>query len=254
MTKKTLIGVLALALAFIGAGCNSSNNNNTTLVAPTVTATGTNGGATLHLSWGDVTGATSYEITAGDSIYTTTSTSFDVTKPVTTIAVKSVNGSTKSDSAAKIACAIVETTVDFFSDLDTSHANGFGFNGNGSVSTYSLYAGNLSSLDFYAESSHAVTSLYSAAGVNANKKGNIMKAASGNYDSLLMADTLGAYVKTPMVIMADSTYYLRVSADTAGTWSNQDHFAKASVVAIDSAKVTMKLGYQPVPGIRWLIK
>ena len=252
MMKRMLVGTLAVALALIGTGCNSSSNN-TTLERPTVTPLAVNDGGTLRLSWEAVTGATGYEITAGDSVYTTTSTSFDVTTPVTTIKVRSVKGSTKSDSATTINCGIVEDTVEFYGDLDTTHADGFGFADDGSASGYKLYYTYLGDIDFYAQISQGAMTLISAGGVNATRRGNAMKEASVGYDAIGIADSLGAYV-TSLPIKADSSYYLRISGDTSATWDANDHFAKANVVLIDSAKITLKVGYQKVAGIRWLIK
>jgi hypothetical protein len=130
MTKRTLIGALVVALAFIGAGCKSASS---TLEKPTVTTQAVNGGGTLRLNWDAVSGAESYEIKAGDSTYTTTATTFDVSVPAATIEVRSAKGSTKSDSAATIDCKVVEATIEFFGDVDLTHANGFGFNDNGGV-------------------------------------------------------------------------------------------------------------------------
>jgi len=112
MTKTTLIGALVVALALIGTGCDSSS---TTLEAPTVTHAVTDNGGTLSLTWDAVSGAESYEITAGGSVQTTTSTGFEVTTPSATVEVRAVKGSSKSDPAT-IDCRIVESTVEFFGE------------------------------------------------------------------------------------------------------------------------------------------
>ena len=81
-----------------------------------------------------------------------------------------------------------------------------------------------------------------------------MKAASGSYEDITMADPLGAYSSTPIAILADSSYYLRVSADTSGTWGVGDNFAKMSIVSVEAAKVSVKTAYQKIRGLRWLVK
>jgi hypothetical protein len=254
MMKKTLIGALVVALALIGTGCDSK----VTLDSPTVAAEVADGGAILHLTWAEVTNAKSYEIKAGDSTYTTTSTSLDVTNPAATVEVRAVSGNSKSDSAV-VNCKVVESTVEFYGDLNyvNPHSSGFGFATNGSADTFKLIGNDLSSLDFYADgkSSAGEMRLISAGNLNSSRKGNGIQAASGSYDDAKLAGSPGSY-SSPLAVTVDSTYYLRISPDqdTIPTWSTDDHYAKAKVVSItsDSLKVTLKLGYQKIAGLRWL--
>jgi len=249
MTKTTLIGALVVALALIGTGCDSSS---TTLEAPTVTHAVTDNGGTLSLTWDAVSGAESYEITAGGSVQTTTSTGFEVTTPSATVEVRAVKGSSKSDPAT-IDCRIVESTVEFFGDLELTHANGFGFDSKGSAVACVLHAQAFDTIDFYAASMGGGMQLIDASAVTDRKHGNAVKAASGSYDGATIADPLGAYSDT-LAVMADSTYYLRISADTTGTWSTNDNFAKVRVDSIVGEKVNLTTGYQKVEGLRWLVK
>jgi hypothetical protein len=250
MMKRTLISALAVALAFIGAGCKSSS---TTLEPPVVTTEVVNDGGTLRLNWQAVDGATSYEITAGDSVYTTTSTSFDVSVPAATIEVRSAKDSNKSDSAAKVSCKIVESTVELFGDLTPTHENGFGFNDNGAAVACTLsYPSNLN-MDFYAEYVGGEMKLVPAK-MSPSRVGDAIKAASGSYDDITIADPVGTYSGAKLTVMVDSACFLRMSADTSATWSAENRFAKAKVVSIDSLKVTLNLGYQKVAGLRWLVK
>jgi len=251
MMKRSLIGVVVVALALIGTGCDSK----VTLEAPTgVATTAINDGGTLHLSWEAVEGAESYEIKADDSTYAATSTSIDISVPAATIEIRAVKGTTKGDSAV-VSIKLVETTVEFYGDLDTLHFNGFGFGEDGSATGYTMHYTQSPNLDFYAQGTQAAMKLTSAATINLEKKGNGAKAAAVGYDEAVIADLPGAYADSSLAITAGTAYYLRMSADTTGTWSTGDHFAKANVVAIgDSAKVTLKLGYQAKDGLRWLIK
>jgi len=96
--------------------------------------------------------------------------------------------------------------------------------------------------------------LVSGGSLNAGRKGNGVKAASVSYEGAKLAVPPVDYVKPSLVVMADSTYYLRISVDTTNTWSEGDNYAKATVVSVsgDSLKVTLKLAYQKRPGFRWL--
>jgi hypothetical protein len=255
MTKRMLIGAFVVALALIGAGCDSSS---TKLEVPTVAATVTNDGATLHLTWDQIAGAKSYEIKAGDSTYTTTSTSLDVTHPAATVEVRAVSGNSKGDSAV-VSCNVIESTVEFYGDLDyvNPHSSGFGFAASGSADTFNFtYPGPLS-MDFYGDGKSVAGEmrLVSSGALNPNRKGNGVSVASGSYDDAKLAVATAGY-SSPLTVMVDSTYYLRISSDTIpnGTWSTGDNYAKAKVVSItsDSLKVTLKLGYQKIEGLRWL--
>jgi|GEM_PF-3485972 len=254
MMKRTLIGALAVALALIGTGCDSSSSPSS-LDAPYVKKAAVNDGGALRLTWGTVDGASTYEITTDDAVHTTTDTSFDVSTPTAAIEVRAVSGSTKSDPTA-IKCGIVESTVEFFGDLVLTHANGFGFDADGGAVACSLIYPSTTEMDFYADSlsSHGPMTLVSAAQVNSNRKGNVMKAASGSYDGATIADPVGTYSDSSLAIMADTTYYLRISSDTSNTWSEASIFAKARVDSIVGAKVAVTTAYQKIGGLRWLVK
>jgi hypothetical protein len=223
------------------------------LDAPYVTTVAVNDGGALRLTWWTVDGADSYEITTDDSVYTTADTSFDLATPTATIKVRAVSGSNKSDSTA-IDLSVVEGTVEFFGDLDPTHANGFGFGDKGGVVACSLVYPSFHEMDFFADtlSYHGEMRLVSGAKVNQGRRGNAMKAASESYDGATIADPVGTYSDSSLAIMIDSTYYLRVSSDTTGTWKAGDHFAKANVVSIEGAKVTLKTAYQRIRGLRWV--
>jgi hypothetical protein len=251
MMKRTVIGAIVVALALIGTGCDSSTNGNTSLEKPFVTPAAAVDGGTLRLKWNAVDGAESYEIKAGDSVYTTTADSFDVSVPAVTIEVRAVKGSTKSDPAT-VSCKVVESSVEFYGDLSPTHANGFGFGDNGDVAACTLNTTSQSIMDFYADSTPDGIRLVRAV-VAQSARGNGVKAASGSYNGATIADPLGTY-SSALVVMADSTYYLRLSADTTNAWSTGDNFAKVRVDSIVGTKVSLTTAYQKVAGLRWLVK
>jgi hypothetical protein len=110
-------------------------------------------------------------------------------------------------------------------------------------------------MDFYGDSSSSFAEFrLVAAKMSVDRKGDAIKAASGSYDGITMADTLGTYSGTKLAVMVDSAYYLRLSADTAATWSTENNFAKARVDSIVGDKVSLTTAYQKVGGLRWLIK
>ncbi|HTW92941.1 MAG TPA: hypothetical protein VMH22_14715 [bacterium] len=248
--KRTLIGALAIALALVGAGCNSSQNNNIEVTKPFVTAHATNAGGTLHLTWNEETGA-KFEIKAGSAVDTTDTgvTSYDVTTPVETVAVVAFSSANRSDAAIVICSKLVSSSVTFYNDLDTTHENGFGFDTTGAATAYKYAVENFPMLDFIATTSGGQTMLQKAGGT-ATRAGDKLKAATGTYDAITIADSMGTYLNT-VALYADSAYYLRMSANDT-MWTAADNYAKMHVDSISGTKVSVTVTYQTVNGIRWL--
>jgi len=256
MTKtNTWVLALAAAMLFVGIGCDTL----VTLDKPTVTATAITPGTTLRLAWTAVTDAESYEITTDDSVYTTTSESFDVTAPTKTIEVRAVAGSDKSDPAT-INCKVVETaTLVLYgmSDVNPDHPSGLSFTTDGAATALSLADANKAALDYVCDDVNITpVGIVNAGdyGWTQNTKVNTAKdAATTEYDALDEADASG--YTSQLSIASNGLYALWISNST--TWTVNDHFAKAKVVSIEDVsgtqKVTLKIGYQKIGGLRWLM-
>jgi hypothetical protein len=254
MRKNALLVIFAVALLFIGTGCDTV----VTLEQPTVTTDAINDGGGLRLTWTAITDAKQYEITTDDSVYTTTSTSFDVSSASATVEVRAVNGSDKSDPAT-IDCGIVETpSIDVYgiSESDTTLHTGFAFTSDGNIVTYSLAYVNLAGLDFYADDVAFPGSMYliNPGDKGWNAKGNAVKDAGTTvYDDAKLADAPGTGYITQLATVTGGVYYLWLDRTNNG-WSSDDNFAKAKIISIAGPKVTMQVGYQKIDGLRWLAK
>jgi hypothetical protein len=251
MRKSTLIVALAAALVFIGTGCDTL----VTLDKPNVSTEAVSTGATLRLTWTAITDAKSYKITTDDSIYTTTSTSFDVASPTSEIKVVAVNGNDESDPAT-IDCKVVETAtfeVYGISDPDTTHRSAFGFNADGSMTSYSITQANYAAMDFYADDvNFTVMTLVNPGDQSWNAKGNATAvSASTVYDDCNLAPAPGTY-DTQQSIENGGVYFLWLDR-TNNSWDATDNYAKAKVVSIQGPLVTLKVGYQKIAGLRWLV-
>lgn len=257
MRKSTLVVALAAALILLGTGCDTL----VTLDKPTVTYEAIGDGGTLRLSWTAITDAKSYEITTDDSVYTTTSTSFDVTAPTSEIKVVAVNGSDESDPAT-IDCKVVETSsivLYGISDVDPTHPSGLAFTASGAASAMSLDDANKAALDFVCDD----VNLTPVGLVNAGdyswpqnaKLDAVLDAATTDFDGYTLAGARGSYT-TQLGIAANGVYALLLTA--SGTWSVNDHFGKAKIVSIEDVsgtqKVTLNVAYQKIGGLRWLAK
>lgn len=254
MRKNALLVVLAAALLLVGTGCDTI----VTLDKPVVSAAAldTDNGGTLRLTWTVVTDAVSYEITTDDSVYTTTSTSFDVTTPSVTVEVRAVNGNDESDPAT-IDCGLVETTsLTLYdkSDPEPTHPSGLAFKTDGTAIGYSLDDANKAAIDFVVDS---MVGLYNAGnyGWSQNIEGNALQdAAVTVFDDATLAPVPGNYW-TGQAIAANGVYYIWLDPTDNG-WDVNDHYAKIKVESWEPSTKTLvlKLAYQPVGGLRWLAK
>lgn len=251
MRKATLLVALAATVIIFGVSCDTL----TDLAKPTVTATAILNGAQLRLEWTAVTDADGYRIKAGDSTWTTTGTSFDVEVPAAKVEVIAYSGSDESDPAV-INCEVEETaTLEVYgiSDPDTTHRSSFGFNTDGTITTYSIKTANYPSMDFYMEDVQLAMSIVNSGDKGWNAKGNAAKeAALTSYDDVVVADAPGTGYSTQEAIASGAVYYLWIDRMNDG-WDVSDHFAKAKVISIQGAKVTMKIGYQMIGGLRWVV-
>lgn len=252
MRKLTLLAVFAAAVLFVGAGCDVIAG----LDKPSVTATAIENGAKLRLNWTAVTDANAYEIVVDGTTFTvqSPSTEYDVTGPAKEVKVYAKNGDVRSD-AFEIDCEVVETTIDVYgiSDPEPTHPSAFGFTTDGTAATYAINAGNYAAIDFYMENVQLPMSFVNPGDKGWNAKGNAAKEATSTvYDDVDIADAPGSGYTTQQAAVAGGVYSLWVDVTNNG-WDATDHFAKAKVVSVDGVKVTLKIGYQKVAGLRWVM-
>ncbi|MBN2465338.1 hypothetical protein JXD38_06915 [candidate division WOR-3 bacterium] len=256
--KSTLIVVLAAAMLFVGTSCDTL----VTLDKPNVSTEAVSTGATLRLTWTAITDAKSYEITTDDSTHTTTSTSFDVSYPTGTIEVRAVNGSDKSDPAM-IDCKVVETSslvLYGITDADPNDPSGLAFTASGSATGLSLDDANKASIDFVCDDAQA--SVTPVGLINAgdygwtqnNKVNTLMDAGTTDFDAFELAASTG--YTTQLTTGTNGVYAIWLSSST--TWTTSDHFAKAKIISVEQPsgtyyKVTLRLAYQTIGGLRWLV-
>lgn len=253
MKKSTLIVAFAAALLLIGTGCDTI----VTLEKPSVTYEAINSGAELRLTWTAVTDAKEYEIKTDDSVFTTTASPFDVKSPTTSIEVRAVNGSDKSDPFT-LDCAVEVTssiTVYGKSDVDPAHPSGIGFNTDGTAIPVSL-TNQASQVDFVMDDVSFPGSMYLFGPTGytppVNTWGNAAQAAGADFDAVTIAPGTGNY-DLYLQIAQNATYAAWLDHNDDGLIDATDHFAKLKIESINGAVVTVKLAYQKVGGLRWLM-
>ena len=228
---------------------------------PVVSYEATNTGADLRLSWSTVTNAESYEIKTDDSTYTTTSLIFDVTHPTGTIEVRAVNGNRKSDPAT-VDCRPVETSslvLYGISDPSGNDPGGLAFTAGGTATALSLDDANKAAIDFVCDDQQAT--VLPVGFINAGDYGwpqnaklnTSADAHTTDFDGFDFAPGNGYTTQLP--IAATGVYALWLS--NFQQWTPYDHFCKTKIISVEQPtgtyyKVTLKVAYQTVGGLRWL--
>jgi hypothetical protein len=248
LRKNALIVAFAAALLLVGTGCDTL----VTLDKPNVTYEAINSGAELRL-----TDAESYEITTDDSVYTTTSTSFDVTSPTSMIEVRAVNGNDESDPWT-LDCEVVTTasvTVYGKSDPEPTHPSGIGFNTDGTAIGRSL-TNQASEVEFVLDDVANPGQMWLMSPIaydpQVNPWGNASQDAGAEFDAVTIAPGTGNY-NTQQQLAVNGTYAAWLDHNNDSAIDATDHFAKLKILSIDGAVVTVKLAYQKIGGLRWLV-
>lgn len=252
----SLVGLLSLVLLF--TQCEDIIPN-----SPNVTYEAINDGATLRLSWTQVTDADGYKIYLDGALKTTlgtSATSYDVSDACQTIEVKSYTGTSESDAWELDLTPVISTiSVYGMSDPDTLHQSGFGFASDGSAILYSV-TNQASSIDFYMDDRSPLTSMNIRGAsdpggpvTNTTKENAISNQTGVDFDAIDTALAPGNYA-TRRQISTSAVYGLWVDRGVAQFgWDKTDNFAKIKITAVTGAKVDVKIAYQKVGGIRWLI-
>jgi hypothetical protein len=225
---------------------------------PVVSLTPRNLGALLRLTWHPLPQADSYRVTVDDSAIMTTDTTQDVESPARLISVCAYYATTKGEeSYVDCTPAVSVITVNANSDPDPMDPCAFGFTMNGTCPIYSLDEQNRPHLDFVVDDiSSSWVGLVNAGdyGWPQNHKVNrLMDAGTLYFDTFDFA--AGSGYTTQLNIAANGVYALWLS-DSAH-WTPNDHFCKTKVILIEQPsgtyyRVTLKVAYQKVGGIRWL--
>lgn len=224
---------------------------------PSVEYEATETGANLRLTWTAVTDAQGYYVYLDGVKNTVTTLSYDVTTPTKLIEVTAYNGSEES-GAWSLNTSVVETeNLMVYTTAEATQANhAFYFTSSGSALAIPLTQA--TDIDFVVDTSGTVTNVQlrspDSYTPHYNDKDNAAALASTTVlDSLKSAPAPGVY-NTVQPISGDAVYSLWIDPTNNGWSKDDDHFAKAKVVgSIVDNKVTLTLGYQKIPGLRWLI-
>lgn len=262
MIRRIGLGVALLGSLLLVVGCGDKNPTGPEN-APAVTYTVINNGMGLRLVWIALSDADGYNIYInGTKATNITAVTYDVTTPAKTVAVCGYKGDEEGPSwTLDLALATTSSiTVYGISDANPAHESGFGFNSSGDAVPYALSnTSNWPNVDFYLND---VTSGHmqlwnsgdSAGGPRMNTKGNasVEMAGTTDFDAVDTAAATGNYSTQSDLTTINAVYSIWIDLTNNG-YDVTDHFGKLKVLSISGATVGLKIGYQKIAGLRWLV-
>uniref|UniRef100_A0A7C3UQU7 Fibronectin type-III domain-containing protein n=1 Tax=candidate division WOR-3 bacterium TaxID=2052148 RepID=A0A7C3UQU7_UNCW3 len=241
--------VIFLAIVLIGGSCPPPS-----LEKPNVQYTVLQNGNGIRFTWTKVEDADGYYIYVDGTKFTTTQLTYDETIPAKEIKITAYAGSTESDPYILNTAAVVTATVTVYGrgDPDPNHHSAFGFSDDGTVVTYPLFnSSDWPKIDFYLDDVGQPMSICSPDVRSYNNEENSAREeVTTDFDALKIAGTTEYY--TQKEITSNGLYSLWIDPNR-NSWDTQDNFAKMKVVSISGHEVTLKLAYQKIKGLRWLV-
>lgn len=216
-------------------------------------------GGGLRVFWNPPSGATpdEYVVSVDDVDHPAVQTTEDyVYTPAGKISVYAVYGENQSEPVELGLKAVETEYLDAWSAKDPSpeHPSGIGFDLAGYATAYAMsWRENWPYIDYYVDTMMCLASPNMRTPEPMNYENNTSCAESDSYEELEIVKPceLEGYM-TQQPITEYASYGLWLDPDDDG-YTSDDHFGKAYIVRIDNLKVTFKLGYQKVPGLRWVV-
>ena len=251
--KRVLSLVGLVAVAALIAGCGEAPTG-----APSVDYVAIEEGAQLRLTWTEVVDAEGYKIYVDDvEVADITGTSYDVEGPAKEVEVSAYGAGEETapwslDTSPEITASL---TVYGRADTASDHPSGFGFVTDGTAVAYALSdSSTWPNLDFYLDDAdYTVMTLCSPDERDYNDEENASsEAATTDFDEVDVADPPGTYL-TSREMAVNAVYSIWVDPNANGWDAENDNFGKIKVLSISGHEVTLKLAYQKVEGLRWVV-
>jgi len=244
----SILGVLLLVIS-----CNKP----AVLDAPMVSYAPIDDGARLHLTWLAVTNATEYRVYVDgvESTLVSGTYSYDVTGPAKLVEVSAVAVSAEGHKWSLNTAVKKTTGLTVYTPVDAQQLNhAFYFDTTGAAVAIPL--SRPLDIDFVLDTTQTVTNIElrspDSCNPQYNAKSNSAAAAGvANFADLTIAPAPGVYSNV-LAVLPDSVYSLWLDPAANG-WSIDDHVAKIKVESVSGTAVTFTVGYQKIPGLRWLM-
>jgi hypothetical protein len=256
MQKKRIMKYLAAMLGVLMLQVISCKQP-VALVEPVVSYTAVDSGLTLHLTWLAVTNATGYNIYVdGVKNEVVSGTySFDVTAPAKLVQVSATAASSEGDKWSLTTAVKKTSNVTVYTTADPQQINhAFYFDTTGAAVAIPL--SRPSDIDYTLDTSQTVSNIVLRSPDSYTPKYNTKANSSAdasmtNFNDLKIAPAPGVY-SAVRTISVDSVYSLWLDLGANG-WTTDDHVGKIKFEDISGTAVTLTVGYQKVPGLRWLM-
>ncbi|MEO0098168.1 MAG: hypothetical protein ABIK94_01075 [candidate division WOR-3 bacterium] len=241
--------VIFLGIILIGGSCPPPS-----LEKPSVQYSVLQNGDGLRFSWTAVDGAKGYYVYVDGTKNSTTQLTYDVTTPAKEIKITAYADGTESDPYILNTTAVVTSTITVYGrgDPDPNHPSGFGFASDGTAVTYALgNSSNWPNIDFYLDDVGQPMTICSpdVRGYN-NEENSTREETTTDFDALKIAGTTEYY--TQKELTSGALYSLWIDPNANG-WDTNDNFAKMKVVSMSGHEVVLKVAYQKIGGLRWVV-
>ncbi|UCG43736.1 MAG: hypothetical protein JSU73_03725 [candidate division WOR-3 bacterium] len=253
MKRLAFVAALALVAVVLNTGCDEILE----LDKPgNLTYEATDSGNKLKLDWEAVTDAAGYRVKIDGDTEETSDTEYTVDTPAKTIEVTAYNGAVESDPVTVDCEAVVTASIEVYGKSDPSpeHPSAFGFTNDGTAVPYALSnSANWPMIDYVMDDLVNGMNFKSPNGydpVYNNEDNSAVEAGGTDFDAEVLAPDQGW--KTQHSCVEGAVYYFWIDPN-ANLWDLEDNFAKAKVVSVVDKKVTLKLAFQTIPGLGWLV-
>jgi hypothetical protein len=216
----------------------------------------TDSGNALKLTWSAVTDAAGYRVKIDGTTEETSNTEYTVDTPAKMIEVTAYNGAVESDPVEVDCEPVITTSIEVYGVTDPSpdHPSGFGFKSDGAAVTYAVSdSASWPVIDYVMDDKTQAMSFRSPNAytppLNAEDNTTAEVLGTTDFDAAKNAD--GDFYNVKEAIEG-AVYYFWIDPN-ANDWDLEDHFAKAKVESFAGTKVVLKLAYQTVPGLSWLV-
>jgi len=250
---KLLLALTVVVFAALMAGCGNPPSG-----APDVEYEVIEQGAELRLTWSAVQDAEGYKIYVdGVEEADITGTSYDVAGPARTVGVTAYgNGEETNEWTLDVSPTVTaDLTVYGRGDPDPDHPSGFGFLSDGSAVAYALSdSTNWPLLDFYLEDVGVAMTLCSPDVRQYNDEFNgSIEATTTDFDALDITAAVDAGYEDQTELAVNGVYSIWIDPDHDGWDDENDNFGKIKVLSVSGHQVNLKLAYQEVKGLRWVM-
>jgi len=252
------IALLAIILLVL-VGCESIEAPG----KPSVTYAPTDNGAKLRLSWPAVTDADGYYVyldgTKDTTITGSGTITYDVATPAKKIEVSAYKGSKEGEKWELDLTPVLTTSLVVYgiSDPDPNHSSGISFTATGTAIGVSV-AQSASDVDYYLDDVNFGAGMWFASPKDRptpiNTRGNVVEEnATTDFDALDIAVAPGNYISRVALGINDVRSIWLDRNDNG--YDATDYFGKIKIENIETAtaKVTLKIALQTVPGLRWVV-